>query len=150
MRITTTLLLLVGTACYGQQNITASGTDISSSSGSISYSVGQIDYISADNGTNSINLGVQQPIEFYSVNVEELELLGLKFFPNPTSSQLTIECSNCKDQMSFIIFDSNGKEVLAFEKQNASTVVNIEQLAAGSYTISEKGNTNSLIKFIKF
>lgn len=149
MRFTTTLLLLAGTACYGQQNITATGNDISSSSGSISYSVGQIDYISAENGTNSVNLGVQQPIEFYAVDVEEMELLGMTIFPNPANSHLTINCTNCSEQTTFSIFDVNGKEVLTIEQTQPSTTVNIEQLSAGSYSITENGKSHSLLKFIK-
>lgn len=149
MYIKTAILLLISSTCFGQQNITVTGNDFSSGSGSISYSIGQIDYSSADNGSNSINMGVQQPVEFYAVNTVELELIGLTFFPNPTSASITVNCSNCNDQTSLVIYDFNGKEVLIIENIGPSTFIDVQHLAAGSYTIIEKQNPNTLLKFIK-
>lgn len=61
--------------CYssiiiGQNNFATTSNQISNSSGSISYTIGQVDYIYSTNTTNSISEGVQQPVMDGKLNLK--------------------------------------------------------------------------------
>lgn len=70
-----TIALFFGCSSYAQQAIVAVGGNGSSSSGSFSYSVGQIDFTYTQAPSGSMSLGIQQPI----VTVSGSQV-ALKFF----------------------------------------------------------------------
>ncbi len=80
-----------------QENLTSAGGDYSGSSGSISYSVGQIAYLSENNSDYSISEGVQQPFEISQIlsliEAKNIEI-SLAVFPNPTYDIVKIELKN--------------------------------------------------------
>lgn len=64
-----TIVLLLGLSdMFTQESINTSGGNGSSSSGSVSYSIGQMFYRSYAAGTISIAEGVQQPYEISTVS----------------------------------------------------------------------------------
>jgi len=54
-------IVLAQNETFSQQNVVAAGGNAQSASGSVSYSVGQIDYTTSMGGIVSVAQGVQQP-----------------------------------------------------------------------------------------
>ena len=148
--ISTTLLftsLIFGAA--GQQNAVSAGGDASGTGGSVSYSIGQIDYINSSGSNGNTNEGVQQPYEFFQeVGLEE-EIILSAVYPNPTTDIIQIEFENTA-QRKLELFDQNGKLVLNSTCSDSNTSLDLSALAKGSYMLSvhreQKTQTIKLIK----
>ena len=78
--------------CQSQNNTITTGSDASNTEGSISYSIGQIDYISSSNADTFINQGVQQPFEIVTLSGIEIKdiQISAQVYPNPSVNHLII------------------------------------------------------------
>ena len=73
-------------SAFSQNTILTTGGDLSGSSGSVSYSVGQLAYSYFSSTSGVENQGVQQPFEIYwatSID-DEFSNFEATVFPNPT------------------------------------------------------------------
>ena len=79
-----------------QNNTITTGADVSNTNGSISYSIGQIDYISSGNASTYINQGLQQPYEVVTLSGNELIdiTISAQVYPNPTVNNIIISIQN--------------------------------------------------------
>jgi hypothetical protein len=152
---TTFSMILLGLgATFAQQSVNASGGNATGSGGTVSYSVGQIDYKS-NNGTNgSSSEGVQQPFEFYTVGIfEAFTSFEVNLFPNPSSSFINLSIANwTTDQtISFQLCDLNGKVLSSDVVKEPTTIIDVQQLADANYFLNvlvngEFARTFKLIK----
>ena len=62
-----------------QNNTITTGADASNTNGSISYSIGQIDYVSSGNASTFINQGLQQPYEIVTLSGNEILDITISF-----------------------------------------------------------------------
>src|SRR5687767_5435176 len=92
------LLLSVGFLLFGsvymfaQQNTDAAGGNATGSGGSVSYSVGQIDYNYQTGSNGNLNQGLQQPYEIFISGVDDPAIqLGLSVYPNPSTNVLYLK-----------------------------------------------------------
>lgn len=148
--ISTTLLftsLIFG--AVGQQNAVSAGGDASGTGGSVSYSIGQVDYVNSSGSNGNSNEGVQQPYEFFQeVGLEE-EIIISAVYPNPTTDIIQIEFENTA-QRELELFDQNGKLVLNSTCSNSNTSLDLSALAKGSYMLSvHRDQKTQTIKLIK-
>jgi hypothetical protein len=129
-----TILLLFSIVSIGQQSVVASGGDATGSSGSISYSIGQIAYTHSPAG--NLNEGVQQPFEIFITSVDDsFNEFQLNLYPNPTSQELIIEMKNYTDGISASIYDTECGLVHEIDLHSAVTSIQVSDWAAASYFI---------------
>ena len=94
----------------GQQVIGAAGATTTATGGSVSYTVGEIAVQTTETGTVSSFEGVQQAYEIYKVGVTELALgSSINVYPNPTNDRLTLKTKNLNKNLSYELYDSQGK-----------------------------------------
>ena len=94
----------------GQQVIGAAGATTTATGGSVSYTVGEIAVQTTETGTVSSFEGVQQAYEIYKVSVTELASGSyINVYPNPTNGQLTLKTKNLNKNLSYELYDSQGK-----------------------------------------
>lgn len=75
---------------HSQENFTSAGTNILNSEGSISFSIGQIFY-ETNTDTSSFEIqGLQQPLEFNILQINEINDFNATVYPNPTTDILYI------------------------------------------------------------
>src|SRR5687768_16457510 len=102
----------IGTEVWGQLAITAACNEATGTGGTVSYSAGQVAYLTY-NGTNgSVSQGVQQAYEIYTIDIDDASdfILSIAAFPNPVGQVLTVEVGNEKLQdLQYQLFDLNGK-----------------------------------------
>ena len=152
-KITTTLLLiLIATIrLYAQQAIVGTGGNATSGSGSISYSIGQVVFKNLSSATGSVYQGVQQPFEFFvtSIKNDKNITLELSVYPNPTVATVTlkIEQYSIADNLSYYLFDINGRLLLQKNITNSQTLIPMENLAAAAYFLKISNPENELQTF---
>ena len=89
-----------------QNNTVSAGGDASGSNGSVSYSVGQVFYTSAEGDNGSISQGVQQAYDIGVITGVENADIVANLFPNPTVGNVQLNISN---------FESNAFQMNLFQ-----------------------------------
>lgn len=122
---------------WSQSNTVATGGDATGTGGSVSYSIGQIDYISGTGSDGSINQGVQQPFEFFKdVGLEETSEISTQLYPNPTNEHVVLAIENPGDDLSYQLYDVKGKLIATEKISETETLIDMRALSAGSYNLS--------------
>ncbi|NPA36599.1 MAG: T9SS type A sorting domain-containing protein [Chlorobi bacterium] len=138
-----------------QKAITTAGSDASGTAGSISYTVGQVTYSTSSGSNGSVTQGVQQPYEIsVSTALKDTEdiTLGFSAYPNPTSDILKLKTGERDfNDISYKLFDVNGKLIKADKITGSETSVNMQNLLPSVYFIKmiENGKEIKIFKIIK-
>lgn len=127
------VIFLTSYTANAQKNTVSTGGDASGSNGSVSYTVGQIDYLYVDNGTHNANAGVQQPFEFYAVGIDELQFVT-SLYPNPTHDQLHLNIDQ-PNNLSCKIYDAAGKLVHELFNLSNENIIDVQEWAKGNYNL---------------
>lgn len=126
-------LLILPTFFYAQQSINATGGNGSSSSGSLSYSVGQMVYMPFFGTNGFVNPGVQYSFNSSSLLVEEeIKTSSILIYPNPVKDILNIS----EDVSDIKIIDVSGKIVLNYS--SAKKILNLAFLPNGIFLLTAK------------
>ena len=131
-----------------QQSVNCTGGNATGSGGSVSYSVGQIEYTSHTGSAGSVSQGVQQPYEIITVGEQQSELqISLVAFPNPTADVLTLQISDFKDEnLSFQLFDVQGKLLNDGKIVGTQTNLNTLNLNPATYYLNVLNQNNKTIQ----
>jgi hypothetical protein len=136
------LVLLFISFCslsYAQQGPVAAGTSTAGAGGSISYSIGQIDYIAPTGSGGNSNEGLQQPYELFVVSTslkEKDNLISVNVFPNPVSNSVSIDYKNSNFQgHSYRLTDVNGKIISENKIIETQSKIDVAELNSGVYFI---------------
>jgi hypothetical protein len=151
-KLSTILLLGYGlTSLYAQESVNSTGGNASGSSGSASYSVGQIVYTTRTGTNGSVAEGVQQPYEISVVTgVEKAKEINLSVtvYPNPATDylQLKIESEKLKD-LSFQLWDINGKLLQSGKITGNQTSIVMGNLVPATYVVKVMSNNQTIKTF---
>ncbi len=144
------LLFLFGLGLTGiqaqeiHQTIAATGGNASGTTGTVSYSVGQLVYATNIGTTGSVSQGVQQPYEISVVTAIE-EAKGIKLlvsaYPNPASDYLILSIDeNVKSGhdltlLSYQMYDIQGKLLQNQEITENRTNIDMGNLVPATYFV---------------
>ena len=151
-----TQLLLMLVLCIGfnkvqaQQATLASGGNATGSGGSTSYSIGQIDYITATGSIGSVGQGLQQPFEISTLSGEEFTQIKLQMlvYPNPTTSYVNLKIENYDFQdLMYQLFDINAREISNQKITNIETQIPLENLSSAIYFLKVSENSKIIKTF---
>lgn len=136
-----------GVCCSAQQSANAAGGEASGTSGTLSYTVGQVDYIGPSSSTGSVYLGVQQP---YDVIADEKDFQIL-VFPNPTPGAVTIRILNPQtSDLHCYLIDMLGRILVDRVMAAGETTIPLSDYSAAAYIlqvrIGEEVKTYKIIK----
>jgi hypothetical protein len=141
------------TGLVAQQNIHATGGEATSSAGTVSFSVGQVGYINTTTVAGTNTEGVQQPYEFYTLEIIETHTaLFANAYPNPTTENLMIELSNSDfSNMYFQVLDAQGKLLLEEKITSGLFLVELAEQQTGIYflKIFDADRIQQTLKIIK-
>jgi hypothetical protein len=145
-------LMFAGSALSSkaQQTVTAAGGDGAGAGGSVAYSIGQVAYTTNTAATGSVAQGIQQPYEIFLTEIREpvAGKITLSVFPNPTTGTLTLQVAGMDHaQLSYQLFDLEGKLLAVHALIADKTTIDMEQLAAAPYFIHIIRNTGIVQSF---
>jgi len=155
-----TNLLFFFLTCLGvgnllaQNGIVAVGGNIIGTTGSVSYSVGQVDYLIKTDSGGTISAGLQQPYEIFILSGIEEKDIDLVFvsaivYPNPTNDILTLKVENYDlRNLSYQLYDLYGKLLLDKKVVSGESTIYMAELANATYFIKILDG-NNLIKMFK-
>ena len=144
------LLLFNSFKFYSQQNTVASGGNYIGANGSMSFSVGQIDYLNIDNASGNVNQGVQQPYQILDNSVNESDnTFEITIGPNPSFDVLIVQADFSKmNGIQGFITDQNGKMVKERQNLSLNPSFKLNDLSSGHYFLQIE-NEQKLIKSYK-
>jgi len=151
--IGTITVLLIGLLlnARAQETVPATGGTASGANGSISYTIGQVFYITSTNATGTLTEGVQQPYEILvTTGIEEANgiLLECTAFPNPAVTNLTLKIRNYpSEHLTYQLLDLNGKLIQKSEVKNNETVIQMSDLAPAVYLLSINDKSREIKTF---
>ena len=126
------------TLIYAQSNVGAAGGRATGTGGNVSYSIGQVNFISIKNSNGLLTQGVQQPYEIYVVKGENETgiQLSISANPNPTTDffVLTID-KGWYDNLSYRIYDGTGKLIAQQKIVNRETRISMSNLLNAVYFV---------------
>ena len=123
---------------FAQVALTASGGEAIGDGGSLSYTIGQIDYIQASGNGGTVSQGVQQPFEITPLGLENFLSIKLKavVFPNPTTNYINLIISNVVSKnLSYQLFDVNRKLLYSHKITNLETIIPMDRLSTATYLL---------------
>ena len=140
---------------YAQQAVLSASGEDSGITGSISFSIGQIAYVSSSDTGEYIIQGVQQPYEIqFFPGVEERSGMGpeCSVYPNPTSGEVTLKIDPCGPiNFRYRLADIRGNLLSEQQVENCQQLIPMESLSPGTYflTIRKKETILKTYKIIK-
>ena len=145
------LLSMFSAMVFAQSEITTSGGEASGSGGKVSYSVGQVAYQSYSSSIGTISEGIQQAYEIFVVTgIEntEISLVQVSAYPNPVTDylKLSVEMESVED-LSFQLFDMQGKLLQSQKLTNSETQINMSELVSAMYFIKVISKNQSIKEF---
>jgi hypothetical protein len=145
------ILLLAGlSGMHAQEAISSSGGNTTGAGGSLSFTIGQTDYISVEQGAIMINQGVQQPFEIVTLSGEEFNEIKLtaSVYPNPTTNQLVISLQNYDySKLSYHLVDIRGRSILEGKINGTETILNMLPYATSTYLLKLTSNNKEIKTF---
>lgn len=146
------LLLSIGITVQAQQANITSGGDASGNGGTVAYSVGQVVSTTNSNFSGTVSQGIQQAYEIFTLSTKDSELnISVSVFPNPTSSNLTLQMKNYNNEkLSYKLFNVQGKLLGNGQIVTQQPQINITSLPIATYFIHVKNQTNNQLYSFKF
>jgi hypothetical protein len=153
-----TLKIIVISLCFSfwgitnllaQQSTNTSGSEASGSGGTASFTVGQIDYITAIGSGGTITQGIQQPYEIFVVTGIEVTDINLtSVYPNPASDFIVLKVENAiSENFTFQLYTIQGKILLSKKIENSQTSISMAALANAIYFIKVLNNNKEVKTF---
>ncbi len=152
------LVLGVLLSSYGssaaQEVVISSGGDITSTTGSVSYSVGQITQNTITDGDTTVLQGIQFYIDDNSLSIVDVDTkLEITTFPNPASSNLNITINDFKPNLlSYKLFNTLGQLIEEGNITGKTTSINVSELDIATYLLKIENTdkkTSQTFKIIK-
>lgn len=147
------LLFLAGMVS-AQSALVPVGGDAQSSSGSVSYTVGQIAVQTASNSNGSVSVaeGVQQPYEIMTVGVDDYPQIALNaaVYPNPTENLAQLQLNGFEipaGGLRATLYDGDGKRLQTLPVTDDLTPFQIGQYATGTYYLEVRDGKRVLKTF---
>ncbi len=135
-----------------QQSVNTSGGNATSTTGTVSYSVGQVFYNHHINSQGAVNQGVQNAYEVFSADIiESNSLTKIAVFPNPTSDLITVKILNYTGSINYRVelIDANGRLVKENYLQASISSLDLSQFPSSTYSLNILGNQSNKIATYK-
>jgi hypothetical protein len=146
------IVFSLSTIIQAQSSINASGRNTTGSSGSVSYSVGQMNFATKIGSNVFVTEGVQQPYEISIVlglELDKFTRINLVAFPNPTTNLLTLNVAGNENlQLLFQLFDINGKLIETKDITSTYENINLGNLPSATYFLKVFAK-NKIIRIFK-
>lgn len=137
---------LIHPIIHSQVAVVSVGGNILSSTGSVSYTIGQIDYTSIPGSFVALYLGVQQVYDPYVTSIDENT--DISIWPNPVSNNLNIDVKSINNLgMLFQLYTIDGKLLISKQSADTRTTISMMSYAQGTYVLMVRYSNKRTLKF---
>ena len=149
------VFILIGSLLRAQERPVSSGGEARGSGGSLSFSIGQIDYINLNSSTVKITQGVQQPVEILIYPGNKPIIIDIDpqytLFPNPTRDFTVLHIKQPITQnMSYVLYDMLGRVISRERLVDVKTTIRMDKLPIAVYVLSVvEESTNKILTQFK-
>ena len=161
MKAINSLLLTICMLCSctyyatAQSGTVAAGGDASGTGGSVSSTIGIVDYINYSAISGMITEGIQQPYEIYALGSSVFEgvrssniNLKASVHPNPATDYILLDIGNISLQdMSYTLSDINGKVISTKSIVDNQTKIPMKKLGSATYFLNVLMGNNKVKSF---
>ena len=136
---------------FPQQTLAATGGNLSGSSGTICYTLGQISYTSHENNSGKITQGVQQPYEILVITgiIDDANnAVNCSVFPNPATEHLTVRIAESDLRDIYLTLTKTGGVILLKQKITENeTLLLMKSLPSGIYILEIHDSDKNIRSF---
>lgn len=143
------VLFFTPVICAQSGTVTAGG-DATGSGGSVSFSVGQMDYISISSTDGTVYQGLQHPYEISevtSVSHQPLDIAA-SLHPNPVKDYLYL---NVPDELwqglKITLIDIQGRSIHEEQLVDQTTIIAMQEMMPGTYFLIIQNEKNQIKSF---
>jgi len=144
--------MLCAYSLQAQQSTTAAGGEASSTNGTVSFSVGQVNYEAFENQDGiSVSAGVQQSYQVFTGNDEITSGLNVNLvvFPNPTRDLITLRIDELPNEtLYYHLFDNTGKTLLTRQITSTDSFIDMARWPVATYHLRVMSK-DALVKSFK-
>lgn len=119
---------------YSQKNVVVTGGDAQSEEGSVSYSVGQVDYLNTEASTGSVSAGVQQSIIVRKLPRYPGDTVTITVYPNPVHDVCVVTVSDENSTFDYKVTDMSSRKMFRGSFKH-SVQLDFSKLANGGYIL---------------
>ena len=147
------LMLLYSTSLQAQEVVTTAGSYGETTSGSLSWTIGEPVIETLTDGTNTLTQGFQQSkLTVTAINDLKVPGIELSVYPNPTNSFLSIDVKTDKQRdLLLSLFDLNGKLILQKKMAGNKQTIRMQNYKPATYILkvtegNKEINTYQIVK----
>jgi hypothetical protein len=122
---------------HAQQAVSTAGGQATGSGGTVSYTIGQLDYITVTGSAGLAMEGVQVPFEvLVPTGIEKYKEISLGFlaYPNPVKDLLTLRIQReTLENLSYKLLDADGKTLQVGSIADTETGISFEDCLPNTY-----------------
>ena len=124
-------------AVYAQEVVSTAGSHGETTSGSLSWTVGEPVIETITDGTNTLTQGFQQSkLTVTAINDLKVSGIELSVYPNPTNSFLLIEVKTYKQRdLLLSLFDLNGRLILQKKMAGNKQTIKMQNYKPATYIL---------------
>ena len=146
------LFFIFSLAVQAQSNTVSAGGDAEGSNGSVSYSVGQVFYVTAEGENGNANQGVQQPFEIFVTltNSQFLnDLTKITLLPNPAVDRVILSLNGIPSFEGYYynLTDITGKIINKGFINSNDTTLDVSSLPGACYFLNVFQNNMAIKSF---
>jgi hypothetical protein len=143
------LLCLVTCSLYSQEVVSTSGGQVENSTAQLSWTLGEPIIETVSDGGHTLTQGLHQS-NLLVTAIDEIQRpnFNISAFPNPATDyiELTVE-RETQDELSFQLFDPNGKLLLEERFANDKAIIQTVDLLPAMYFITIKEGQDNIQTF---
>ena len=131
------LIALCANSLQAQEVVTTAGSYGETTSGSLSWTIGEPVIETITDGTNTLTQGFQQSkLTVTTINDLKVPGIELSVYPNPTNSFLSIEVKTDKQRdLLLSLFDLNGRLILQKKMAGNKQTIKMQNYKPGTYIL---------------
>ena len=140
-----------GTAIQAQEAVAAAGGEATGSGGTVSYTIGQIDYTTNTGAGGTITQGVQQPYEIFILGINDNKDISMEMsvYPNPSVAFVNLKVVNQNlENLYYQLYDINQKLIITKKISSTETSIPMETLSSATYFLKVSDN-KTVVKTFK-
>ena len=142
------LFVWVSLPIFSQENTVTTGGDISNSTGSVSFTFGQVFFDNSESEQGSLYEGIQQAYSSEIITGVELTAIQLELFPNPTRETAILKTE--RDYIGLLhysLFDETGRLIETHKLNNTETPIKLSEFAKGIYILTVQNSSQTIKSF---